>query len=311
MSHVTRRQLIKGAAASVAACNMGAFAAAGRYSQIGGSEGGQVKNIPGWMTLFQPTDSRINYLLDSYFPSYRTNPLLKALMPVTAVIRNGGRNPVRAYSFRWTINTAQEEKTVFSKMFVSSPSIYSSKIIGTGKNSILHPGQFAVLTPLFVCTASRYLKKGGISVSRLLSRDPDAATFVASIGSDNVYKVRRNAKIVKTAAFGDDTSSAEVYETSRNAERDAAQELKQLQRGGQVVDADVLLSQLNEMRGAAGDVSSTTDLYSRARLNYVTALISGTKKVSAQHMMANIDIVAARKVTDLTRKPRTHIYGRA
>jgi hypothetical protein len=78
-----------------------------------------------------------------------------------------------------------------------------------------------------------------------------------------------------------------------------------------VVDADVLLSQLNEMRGAAGDVSSTTDLYSRARLNYVTALISGTKKVSAQHMMANIDIVAARKVTDLTRKPRTHIYGRA
>jgi hypothetical protein len=304
MQRLTRRQAIIGGAATLAVTRVGAST-----SSLTGLSVASSDPITRVITLFQASDPHLADLLDIHFPLYRMNPGLASMLPLTVIIRNGGKYPVKAYSFRWTVTEADEEKTVFSRLFVSRPSAEHPRIIGTGRNAVLQPGQVAVVTPLFLWSASRYIaRRGVVPVNDLMNAQSEAANFVSDITPGTVYNVRRNAKICDKAAIGDDTDCATDYEVARNAERDAAGTLVTLEQGNRSVNREALLDDLQGM-STSDNTIATSDAYGAARRAYLGSLTARAKRFPVDVVMSQNAIVAARSVTTLVRKPRTHVVA--
>jgi len=254
------------------------------------------------ITLFQPSDKRLPYLLDRFFPGYWTNPDMQALLPHTAIIRNGGHSPVKAYNFSWKPKTSSERHAIFTKLFVSRPTLTNPRIIGTGRNTILLPGQAAILTPLFLWSESRYtLHHGDIPLESLAKADPAAVAFLLQADTNTEYTVVRNTKICRRTAIGDDTSSAKEYDGYRHAEREVAIALQQA--GEDHASIGALLADLRRNLESTGQNSAQLT----AKLNYLDSLIAAAQILPRQTLLAHINTVALRPNRSTKCQARKHI----
>ena len=166
-------------------------------------------------TLFQPMDAATLSALDQFFVGYRIAASLKSILPFTAVLKNGGRSPVKAYEMSWVHNAKGVDTTLFATMFESKPSLSGSSAIATGWNTIVNPGEYAVVTPLFLWSASKYKRHGGaIPIVSLANQQSAAQAFISSTKEAAGCRVRRNAKICRRAIVGSNSVKTLEYKTT-------------------------------------------------------------------------------------------------
>jgi hypothetical protein len=299
MRSITRRRLIAGGVAAIAA-----KAAKAIVPQTSQSPPDMIPGVPECITLIQPGSAYFESALNFLFPSYAADPIAKAMLPATAIIRNGGRARVKAYSFRWVTPGANQtaEVAVYSRLFVSRPSTKHLSVIGTGRNTLLRPGHYAIVTPLFAWSASAYRSRKGLIPPNIMLRDrPEAAAFISTLSSAHQYRLRRNVKICKKIALGDANSVIE-YETARNAERDVALVLINGASGGELVDRDALDALLRHLWPTSlGEVNDPASVAAR---RYIKSLRAKLQLMPLSRVQAEISLVAARQITNLSCRAR-------
>jgi hypothetical protein len=215
---ISRRQAVSSAFVTAVA-----LSSWGRLSTFALAEDDSIASINPRQTLFQPMEAATLSALDQFFPAYRTSPTLRALLHFTAILKNGGNTPVKAYGMRWIHNADKVDKTLFSTMFVSQPSTVGRSALGTGWNTIVYPGEYAVVTPLFLWSATKYRRHhGAIPVSKIMQEQSKAQSFIASASPSVKYRVRRDSKICRHTAIGYPSSMTSDYEATVNYETEVA-----------------------------------------------------------------------------------------
>lgn len=266
--------------------------------------------ITPWRTLFQPDHPQTPFILDTYFPSYRTDANLSSLLRFTAIVRNGGKTPVKGYSLTWGHQEGGNgPSTTFNRLYVSEPSPeMPSTVIGTGWNHILQPGEFAVATPLFLWSASKFRRHHGhIPVETLFLTQDEAPAFILSAENDSRFWIRRDAKICRHKVIGSDiesdTSCITSYESAINVERAVAQTLVQEVSPSDPASLQNAIDALLSQQMDAADPAENA-----VRTRFLLTARKRIKRFGAPLVLHGVQRIASRRPLSLIAEKRVHIH---
>lgn len=260
-------------------------------------------------TLFQPGDRERDLLLAKYFPGYMENQELSPLLPLTAVVRNGGNSKVKGYRFMWKCTMPDGPDLLYSRLFVSLPTPDAIRNPGTGTNSILHPGHYAVVTPLFFWSQTSYSRRvTNQKAYSLGSSQAQVLSFVNASSKSLDVKIARLAKICKHTAFGSNLDpDVAYYQSSRNAERDAAAALlSTLHREPNIDDSALIVSIFNSP-WSVPSTEPNSEIYTAARLKYSQIMATAVESHGIENMLSRISQTAFRTTTKLNIRPRSQV----
>jgi len=293
---ISRRQAVRSALFATAALSQSSLLT--RFSL---AQGSSYAPIDPRQTLFQPMEATTLSALDQFFANYRTSPALQPLLPYTAVLKNGGKDPVKAYEMRWVHNANGADKTLFSTMFVSRPSTVGRSGIATGWNTIVYPGEYAVVTPLFLWSATKYRRhRGAIDVAKMMQGQSKAQSFIASASPSVAYGVRRDAKICRHTAVGNLSSMISQHEATVNYETKTAARL--IASAGVPEGLALAVSQwlptVDPSHGGLG---------TRVKFRYLQSVQARLQVRGAHVTWAAVQRIASRPTLVLTQRQRDHI----
>lgn len=295
---MTRRQVVRSSLLTAAAISQWRFASRLAFGQ---SDADPLTLDPR-QTLFQPMEAATINALDSYFPGFRTSPQLQILLPYTAVLKNGGRRSVKAYEFRWVHQAGEVETSSYSFLFASRPSASRGSAIGTGWNSILRPGEYAVVTPYFLWSSSKYSRhKGIVHLEKMAANHPGVQEFISSPIPNVTYRIRRDVKVCRYTAIGKFTEAVSDFESVIALERELA--ISILTAAVQPEALSRVLSHFLSQPTSAVNLRSAA-----ARHSYLISILTQINYHGETSVWANLTRIAARPQLILKRQSRVRLY---
>ena len=294
---INRRQAIRSALCTAAAMTQWNALDAFALQQAGDSG-----YIDPRQTLFQPTEATTYAMLDQFFAGYRTTPGIARLLPYTAVVKNGGKAPAKAYKMSWVQNAGGVDKPLFSTLFFSHPSIAGGSAIATGWNTILEPGEYAVVTPLFLWSVRKFRRNGGlIPVDNLIASQSEANAFISSYNSAFAPRVRRDIKIGKHTAIGPNSRMTSKFQAAINCERKLAANL--------VASAGTPAGLVEAITQSLSAIRSGPDTFRRgAMTRYLESLQARIQIRKVNAAWASVQKIAEQPALVLQRRARVRVY---
>jgi hypothetical protein len=288
---MTRRDVIVRVAATTAALSLSRIGnasllmrSAGAAHPANATEGALPR------VLIRPHDETFSKLLFTSFPSYTSLPFASSLLPFTAVIRNGGYDPVKAYTYWWKGVDANGNAISVSRFFYSEATKLGVAVSASGANFILQPGELALVTPLFLWSASKYLRKrqlGHLTLPK--TQPPEIESFLSKVNPSSV-KMKRGSKIQsKTSRYSIKDDSAETLATIQNAERSTAKNALTWYKENPGV-SDLEFATMLQI-GKFVPVNSN-GLFLEASQRWANAVALGVKRVTAVGMFTRINELA-------------------
>jgi hypothetical protein len=207
----TRRQAIVGGIASVFVIGTGL-----RLSLPSGITNCRIPLLP---VIAASSPTTCQDIVDTHFPGYFGSVFGGQLRLASAIVKNDTQTDIYACEISWRSGSSDE---TYARSYMHAPQLNHSPL-ATGVIPILRRGEYGLVTPYFLCSASRYNRLGGtLPFSAMTAGQPISHSFVSRVSGVAVPTwlavILATSNVVE---YGPSFLAAN-YEAYRNTERHLA-----------------------------------------------------------------------------------------